>query len=449
MKLKFLGGAGMVTGSNYLLTSGDDQILVDCGLHQGDYYCEKHNFEPFEYDVKKVKAVLVTHAHIDHTGRLPKLYKDGFRGKVFSTPPTKDFAKELLTDSEDILGREAEREGRERLYTSKDVDGLMTLWQGANYDESFSEAGFKITFRNAGHILGSSSIIVERDGKTIVFSGDLGNVEPPLIKEWKPIDMPVDYCLIESAYGDRLHEDLSKRQALLEDAVEEAISSKGVLMIPAFAMERIQQLLFELNEFVENGRVPKVPVFLDSPLAIKITAVYKWYEDYFNDEALKLLANDKSLFSFPGLKLSFTSQESKTINEVLPPKIIIAGSGMSQGGRILFHETRYLSDPNSTILFIGYQTVGSLGRRIMDGAKTVKIFGQDVPVRCRIASIGGYSAHADQKQLLKWAYPMRHTLKKAFVVQGDAGASETLASKMRDEMAIDAVVPSIGDEVTL
>jgi len=449
MKLKFFGGAKMVTGANYLLESNGEKIIFDCGLHQGSNFCEKHNFNPFEYDPKEIKAVFVTHAHIDHTGRLPKLYKDGFRGKIYSTPPTKDFARELLLDSEDILRRESEREHREPLYAASDVEEMMKLWEGIDYKKTVEVGPFKITPMNAGHILGSASYIVEAEGKTIIFSGDLGNKNPPIIKEWDPIDRPVDYCLIESAYGDRIHENQDKRREMLEDVIEETIKAGGVLMIPAFALERIQALLLQLDELIENGRIPRIPVFVDSPLAIKLTAVYKWHERYFNEEAWKMVGKDNHFFMFPGLKLTFTKEESMAIKKVPSPKIIIAGSGMSQGGRILFHERDYLSDPKSTILLVGYQSGESLGRRILDGAKTVKIMGEEVSVRCRVVNISGYSAHADQERLLEWLRSMRGTLKKIFVVQGDPDVSEKFATLVQDKFAIQAYVPSEGDEVVL
>lgn len=439
----------MVTGANYLLEAQGEKIIVDCGLRQGSNYCERHNFDPFGYSPKEIKAVFVTHAHIDHTGRLPKLYRDGFRGTIYSTPPTKDFARELLLDSEDILRREAEREKRQPLYTAEDVANMMKLWKGVDYKESVQVGQFKVTFESSGHVLGSTSFIIEAEGKTIIFSGDLGNSNPPLINEWEPITTHVDYCLIESAYGDRVHEGLDKRKERLEDVIEETIKAGGVLMVPAFAFERIQGLLYQLNELIENGRIPRLPVYVDSPLAIKLTAVYKRHERYFNDEAWKLVSNDKSLFSFPGLKLSFTKEESIAIKYVPSPKIVIAGSGMSQGGRILFHEKEYLPDPKSTILFIGYQSEGSLGRRILDGAKTVRILGEEVPVHARVVQISGYSAHADQERLLEWLEPMQKTLKRIFVVQGDPDVSEKFAAKVQDKFGVQGYVPSEGEEVVL
>ncbi|MBI2592913.1 MAG: MBL fold metallo-hydrolase [Candidatus Colwellbacteria bacterium] len=448
MTLKFEGGARTVTGSNYLLSQDETKILVDCGLHQGSNFCERHNFEPFPFNPREIKAVFVTHAHIDHTGLLPKLYKDGFRGRVYSTPPTKDFARELLLDSRDILRREAEREGQSELYSVKDVEGIMSLWETVDYYKPVNVHGFKVTLKNSGHILGSAFMVFEGFGKKIVFSGDLGNYSPPLIKESDPLE-PVQYCLIESAYGDRIHLEGGKGPDLLEDVIEEAVLSQGTLLIPVFAMERTQQLLFAINELIEKGKIPRVPMFLDSPLAIKLTAVYKWHEGYFNSEAKKLIAAGDSLFSFPGLTTTLTTEESKAINNVPSPKVIMAGAGMSHGGRIVHHERRYLSDPASTILFMGYQVEGSLGRRIQDGAQSVKIFGEEVPVKCRVRSISSYSAHADQKKLLNWLSPARKSLKEVFVVQGEVVPSEILATRIRDEFAVQAIVPSLGDEVVL
>lgn len=441
MKLTFYGGVGEVTGANYLLESGDIKILVDCGLHQGGGFSEKQNWEPLPYDPKEIAAVFITHAHIDHTGLLPKLVKEGFRGKVYSTPPTKDFANLLLLDSEHILFQEAERHKKPPLYGVRDIEELMARWETVSYHQEIKVGPFKATFHNAGHILGSSIVRVEAKRKTIVFSGDLGNSPAPLIGPTEKLE-EADYCLVESTHGSRLRKEEPK--GYVEDIIEDTVKAGGVLMIPAFAMERTQKLLYEINELVENKRVPPVPIFLDSPLAIKMTEVYKKYKDYFDEEAAKLLRGGDALFEFPGLKKTLTTEESKAINGVRPPKVIIAGSGMSQGGRILHHEKRYLSDPKSAILFIGYQAKNSLGRKILEGEKSVKIHGEEVPVRCKVVSIENYSAHADQRQLLEWLYPMRFNLKKAFVVQGEKEAGEALKQKIINDLAVRAEIPESG-----
>ncbi|MEK7464371.1 MAG: MBL fold metallo-hydrolase [Patescibacteria group bacterium] len=451
MRLTFYGGAKSVTGANYLLESGETKILIDCGLGQGSNYAEKHNFDPFPYSPVAIQAVFITHAHIDHIGRVPKLYKDGFRGTIYSTPPTKDFAETMLLDSEHILGEESKKHRRPPLYTVSDVKEVVKFWQGKKYHEKFSVGPFEIEFYDAGHILGSASILITAEGKKIVFSGDLGNNPAPFINGTEFLE-DVDYALIESVYGNRIHEKLNERKNALEDLIEETVKSGGTVMIPAFALERTQEMMFELNELVENGRIPRVPVFIDSPLAIKLTMVYQKYSEdplYFNAATAKLIEMGDEIFNFPGLKMTLTTEESKAINDIKPPKVIMAGSGMSNAGRILHHELRYLSDPKSSILFVGFQAEGSLGRKILDGEKIVRLFGEDVLVKCKIKAIGGYSAHADQPQLLKWIEPMKHHLKKVFVVQGEEREATPLAQKIRDQFAIDASVPMSGDSVVL
>jgi len=451
MKLTFHGGAKSVTGSNYLLEINRPtkvKILIDCGLSQGSRYAERQNFEPFPYSPAEISAVFITHAHIDHIGRLPKLYRDGFRGKVFSTPATRGFAELLLLDSEHILSEEAEKEGKPPIYSTEDISELMKLWEGVDYHKPLDWHGARIEFFDAGHILGSSFIKIDAEDKSIVFSGDLGNYPAPVIKSTEKLP-EVDYCLVESVYGDRVHGNSDESEGVLEDTIEDTVKSGGVLMIPAFAMERTQKLLYELNALVENGRIPKIPIFIDSPLAIKLTTVYKEYERYFNKEASKLVTSGDDIMDFPGLNATLTTEESKGINDVPPPKVIIAGAGMSQGGRIIHHEKRYLPDPSSTILFVGYQTAGSMGRQILEGAETVKIFGEEIPVRCRVVSVSGYSAHADQKKLIDWIRPARLTLKKVFVVQGEEKSSEVLASKIEDELAVNVEVPEPGSQIEL
>jgi len=448
MELTFCGGAGTITGSNYLLESGGEKVLVDCGLNQGSNYAERQNFEPFPYNPPEIHAVFVTHAHIDHIGRLPKLVKDGFKGTIYSTRATKDFAELLLLDSEHILLGEAEREKKPPLYSVSDVNKTMYAWRKLGYHEPIQVGPYNVEFFNAGHILGSAFVKVEAEGKTVVFSGDLGNSPSPIIQPLEGISK-ADYCLVESTYGDRVHEDVGRRREMLEDVVEETVRAGGTLLIPAFAMERTQEILYHLHELFKEGRIPKVPVYIDSPLAIKLTAVYKKYEDDFNKETEIMAKGGDDILNFPGLHLALTTEQSKEINDVRPPKIIIAGSGMSHGGRILHHEMRYLPDSKSTILFIGYQVEGSLGRRILDGVPAVKIFSEGVPVRCRKVTIPGYSAHADQPQLLRWLSPIRETLKRVFVVQGEGRSSEALAQKIKDDLAVEAVVPKTGESVKL
>ena len=454
IKLKFCGGAGIVTGACYLLETPKTKILVDCGMFQGSRFSEILNEDKFPFDPKEIDAVLLTHAHIDHIGRLPKLLKEGFKGKIFGTPPTIDFARALLADAEHIMRIEAEKEGWQPIYSLKDVDAVFPLTEMIGYEQTIQiSEDLSCRFQNAGHILGSSIIevfIIKEDGsKTkVVFSGDLGNSPAPLLNKTKDI-AEADYVIIESAYGDRMHGSRDETQGILEDVVEETIKAGGVLIIPSFATERTQELLYELNKLVENGKIPRVPVFIDSPLAIKITEIYKKYPEFYNREAVQLIKSGDEIFNFPGLKFSETIEQSKQINAVHPPKIIVAGSGMSHGGRVLYHEKLYLPDPKSAILMIGYQIAGSIGRRLLDGEQIVRIHGADVHVRARVIQVSGYSAHADQKQLIQWIEPMRLSLKKVFVVQGEENASSVFAELVMDKLAVSAVAPKLGEEFIL
>lgn len=452
-KIHFLGGTKEVEGSCYLIECGNEKILIDCGLHQGgDDMDERNNH--FDFNPKEISAVIITHAHVDHTGRLPILYKQGFRGKIYSTPPTKDFADLLLVDAYGLMSRESEREKNQELYSLEDVQALDGLWQTIEYHREIRiSPRFSFVFFNAGHILGSA--IVELKIKSnpkkeirVIFSGDLGNPHNLLLPE-SDVLSEGDYCLIESAYGDKLYDEPEKRKDKLEDAIEETIKKGGVVMIPAFAMERTQEILFELNELVNNHRIPQVPVFIDSPLAIRLTAVYVKYLSYFRLEVFKTLQRDSDFFNFPGLHFTLTTEESKMINSIPAPKIIVAGAGSSQGGRILHHEKRYLPDFNSLVLIVTYQMKGSLGRKLVDGEKLISIHGEKIEVNAEVRQISAYSAHADQMALLNWIKPMRFSLKKCFVVQGEEDASTTLAQKMKDLYCINSEVPEFGEVVEL
>lgn len=455
MKLHFHGAAQMVTGSNYLIETDDTKILIDCGMFQGAQHVEDRNYEKFPFNPKEIDYLLVTHAHIDHTGRIPKLYKDGFRGKILMTKPTKDFAYIMLEDSQGILKREARDLGREPLYEITDVQESLKLIKGIDYGKKINLGkGISCRFRDAGHILGSAIIEVwapstsSGQAKKIVFSGDLGTQPVPLLNPPELIDES-DYVVVESTYGDRIHENKRKRKDLLENTIEDTIAKGGTLMIPAFALERTQELLYELNGLVENHRIPRVPVFIDSPLAIKALEVYKKHPGYYNKKATYLIESGDDLFKFPGLTLTRETNESKQINNVKPPKVIIAGSGMSTGGRILHHEIRYLPDPNSCLLIVSYQVAGSLGRRVLDGAKKVKIFREMIPVRAEIRAIGAYSSHADQQDIHNWLSRFKKPVKKIFVTHGEEGPALSLIQFIKDHLGIDSVAPMLNDVVEL
>ena len=456
MKITFYGATQQVTGSNFLLEHGGKKILVDCGLFQGSKFAETLNYSPFPYDPEEIDFVFLTHSHADHSGRLPKLYKDGFRGKVYATKPTIDLSAIALEDNLDLIKDEARKDGHEPLFGAGDLHQVFLLAQGVEYgDELDLGNDIKVIFHDAGHILGSAIIEVDwknKQGelKSIYFSGDLGNYPVPLLKHY---DMPnqADYVVTESTYGDRLHGKNIDKKEILRQVIEETIKKGGTLMIPTFAIERTQELLYEINELIEHEHLPKIPVFLDSPLAIKLTKVYKNYERYFNKKVTHDIRAGDDIFNFPGLHLTFSSQESKAINNLKFSKIVIAGSGMSLGGRILFHERNYLPYPNSTILFVGYQVEGSPGRQILDGKKEVKILGQKVEINCQVRSIEGYSAHADQGMLMDWVGKAKQdgNLKKVFVTHGEYHSSSVLAGKIREEINVETVVPEMGESFEL
>lgn len=448
MKLKFYGAAGEVTGSNHILEGDGVSIMIDCGFFQGVKVCDDKNNNPFPYNPATIDALFVTHAHLDHIGRIPKLMNEGFKGKIYSTPPTREIAKLMLEDTLRVIAREAKADGHEPLYHEDAVQKAFDHWEAIPYDKDIEfKNGLNVRFRDAGHILGSAMIEMIRNGKKLIFSGDLG-ASSVLMPE-SALLSNVDYLVMEAVYGDRVHEDLAKRADHLREVIEETIARGGALIIPAFSIERTQDLLFELNAMVEGKKIPEIPVFVDSPLAIRVTKVFSDSHSYFNKEIQDTIKGGDDIFKFPKLRFTERSQDSIAIKDVPNPKIIIAGSGMSNGGRVLHHERNYLPDPKSTLLLVGYQAVGTMGRLLQEGMKSVRIFDEDVPVRAKVVTIQGYSAHKDMNALLEFVTEMQDSLKKVFVVHAELGAGLFFAQRVRDYLGVDTRVPKSGDEVEI
>ncbi|MBU0612343.1 MBL fold metallo-hydrolase [Patescibacteria group bacterium] len=447
-KITFCGGAGSVTGANFLFEVYGKKILVDCGLTQGSKLADDINWDPFSYNPKEIDILFVTHSHIDHIGRIPKLIHDGFRGKIYSTFPTKALIDPMLKDTAGILSKNKEFSLHE-IYSDNNIKLALSLWQGFEYHEKIKiTENLEASFLNAGHILGSAMVEFIFNKKKFVFTGDLGNSPSPILPDCERIT-DADYLIMESTYGDRNHESRNDRKNMLEDAIEENVKKKGTLMIPTFSLERTQELLFEINDLIERGSIPLVPFFLDSPLAIKLTDIYKKFESYLNDEAKKLIESGKDVFVFPGLRPTLEAEQSRTILRMPNPKIIIAGSGMSSGGRIVHHEKQYLPDPNNMLLLTGYQSVGTPGRLIQEGDKTVRIYGEDVTVRAKVITIHGYSGHKDSDNLLSFVEDTQETLRKVFVVMGEPKSSMFLAQKIRDNLGVETSVPELGESISL
>ena len=449
IKLHFCGGVGTVTGANFLLETGKLKIVVDCGLVQGTKLDNEENRKPFAYNPAEVDILFVTHAHMDHIGRVPKLVHDGFRGVIYSTPETKALAEVMLADALVILDKQAKADGVEPFYDENDVKQSLDLWKMIPY-HTLSPIGdsIQVYFKDPGHILGAVMVEFRRNGKKLVFTGDLGNTPTPLLRDTEPLE-DTTYLVMESVYGDRNHENISERKEMLAEAINKSIANGGVLLIPAFSLEKTQVLLHELNDLLLEKKIQKTPIYLDSPLGIKVTELYKRMTENFNDEAKKQIAGGDDIFSFPELHIVRDSESSLGLDHLPNPKIIIAGSGMSNGGRIMGHEKKYLPYPNNSILFIGYQSVGTLGRRIVEGAKTVQIGNESVDVNANIVTVSGYSSHKDSDHLVEFVETSAKTLKKIFVVMGEPKASMFLVQKIKDNTGIGAYHPEQDEEVTL
>lgn len=473
MKITFLGATKIVTGSNFLVEAAGKKFLVDCGLYQGKAELEEQNYREFDYNPAEIDFMLLTHAHIDHSGRIPKLYNDGFKGPIYAHKATCDLCQIMLPDSGHIQEMEAEWKNKKRirkgqptrgpLYTAEDALKCMEIFVPVKYDEIIQVSeNIYVRFNDAGHMLGSSTIEIwaKEDGKETkaVFSGDLGNNDIPLLSEPTMIDN-CDYLVMESTYGSRLHIRNDQKAELFLKIVSETIDNGGTVVIPSFAVGRTQEILYEINKIKENRHdeeflreyrtLMKVPVYVDSPLAISATQVFKENMDLFEDEVKEEMERGNNPLEFPGLKFTQTADESKALNESNEPSIIISASGMCDVGRIKHHLKHNIWNPKSTILFVGYQAPGTLGYEIVNGAKKVTIFGEEFAVNARIEYIEGYSGHADQEWLMNFVYSFYNKPKHIFLVHGEEESQKVLRNKILENTGIGVTIPEYGETYQL
>ena len=473
MKVTFLGAAKTVTGSNFLVEGAGKKFLVDCGMYQGKATDELENSADFEFDVHQIDFMLLTHAHIDHSGRIPKLYNEGYRNPIIATKATCDLCSIMLPDSGHIQEMEIEWKNRKRqrqglpellpLYTAEEATKCLEIFRPIKYDEIIEiDENIHARFNDAGHMLGSSiiEIWIKEDEKEqkIVFTGDIGNNDIPLLDSPTMIDK-ADYLVMESTYGSRLHMRNDDKAEIFLNIVSETLDKGGSVIIPSFAVGRTQEILYELNKLKEKKHdeefmkkyetLMKVPVYVDSPLAISATEIFKDNTDLFEEDVKKEIESGDNPLEFPGLEFTRTAEESKALNESNIPSIIISASGMCEVGRIKHHLKHNLWNPNSTILFVGYQAPGTLGRKIVDGAKTVKLFGEEITINARIEYIEGYSGHADQEWLMNFVYSFIDKPKHIFLVHGEEESQKVLKSKLQEELDIDITIPGFGETYEL
>lgn len=473
MKVTFLGATKTVTGSNFLVEGAGKKFLVDCGMYQGSAADEYENEAPFLFNVNEIDFMLLTHAHIDHSGRIPKLYNEGYRNKVIATKATCDLCSIMLPDSGHIQEMEVEWKNRKRerkgekplppLYTAEDAAKCLEIFDPVQYDEIIDvDENIQVRFNDAGHMLGSAiiEVWVTENGKRkkIVFTGDLGNNDIPLLSPPTMIS-DADYLVMESTYGNRLHMRNDDKAKIFLDVVYETLEKGGTVVIPSFAVGRTQEILYELNRIKEEKhdeefykkykKLMSIPVYVDSPLAISATEVFKENMNLFNEETQAIINEGDNPLEFAGLKFTRTADESKALNASQESSIIISASGMCEVGRIKHHLKHHLWEPNSTILFVGYQAPGTLGRKLVDGEKKVKIFGEEIAVNARIEYIEGYSGHADQEWLMNFVYSFTNPPKHIFLVHGEPEGQVVLKQKLEENTSIPITIPDYGESYEL
>jgi len=464
MKIRFLGAAGTVTGSCHVLETGDARFAIDCGLHQGNEAIERRNQDTTVYQPQAMDFFIITHAHMDHSGLLPRMVKTGFSGPIYVTPPTRDLLEIMLADSAHIQETEAEWKNRksrrrggkraEPLYTMADAKAVMPLLKPVPYGQDFSPApGIRARLSDAGHILGSAFVelwITENGTDTkLVFSGDLGRPNQLLVNDPSTV-AHADYLFLESTYGDRNHKNETQSRAELAEAIARSYGLREKVIIPAFAVERTQEMLFCLHLLRKEGKLPEdMPVFVDSPLAIKATEIFRRHPEYLDDQTQEFLARGEDPLALPNLRYTQTTDQSRAINDLDGPAVVISASGMCNAGRIKHHLRHNLWRPGASIVFVGYQAMGTPGRRIVDGAPFIRILSEEVAVAAKIYTIGGFSSHAGQSQILQWLDHLKDGTKDIFLVHGEGKALTTLAGLIRETYHLSVRVPDYLEEYTL
>ncbi len=464
-KITFYGGVGTVTGSKYLLEHNGKKILVDCGLFQGYKELRERNWQDPAFDPNEIDAVIITHAHIDHTGWLPRLVKLGFSGPVFTSRATGDLLKILLPDSGRLQEEDADYRNRKQLtrhspalplYDEDDADAALKLIRTVANDGNPIDicAGIRASFMVAGHIMGASLVLVELEGAKengdairFLFSGDLGHYDQPIVKD--PAPPPAcDYLMCESTYGNRLHGDVDSETQMAR-IINEAAARNGPILIPAFAVGRTQEVVYMIRELEEKKLIPIVPVVVDSPMAARATQVYRRWNEEHDEEYASILANQKYPLKTASMLTTSTRNESMGVNDMKGVRIIISASGMLTGGRVLHHAIRILPDPNATVVFVGFQAGGTTGRRIQDGERDVRIMKNWIPVKCHVERVEGFSAHADWKAVLRWLSDLLDAPEMVFTTHGEPDAAEAMAGHIRERFGWNTVVPDYGQTVEL